>query len=56
MASEDLYQTAALIDQLKHDDINVRVNSSSQLVRIANALGPERTRKRADSIFGRDDG
>ncbi len=44
MAAEDLYQTAALIDQLKHDDISVRVNSSSQLVRIANALGPERTR------------
>ncbi len=44
MAAEDLYQTASLIDQFKHDDINVRVNSSSQLIRIASALGPERTR------------
>ena len=42
--SEDLYQIASLLDQLKHDDINLRVNASSQLTRIANALGPERTR------------
>ena len=42
--SEDLYQIALLIDQLKHDDVQLRVNASSALVRIAQALGPERTR------------
>lgn len=41
---EDLYQIAALLDQLKHDDVALRVNASSNLVRISNALGPERTR------------
>ncbi|CAM9114553.1 unnamed protein product, partial [Ectocarpus fasciculatus] len=41
---EDLYQTALLIDQLKHDDAQMRVNASRSLVQIARALGPERTR------------
>ena len=41
---EDLYQIAILIDQLKHDDVQFRVNASSNLTRIAQALGPERTR------------
>lgn len=41
---EDLYQIAALLDQLKHDDVALRVNASSNLVRIGSALGPERTR------------
>ena len=44
MGDEDLYQIAALLDQLKHDDVNLRVNASSNLVRIAGVLGPERTR------------
>ena len=44
MGEEDLYQIAALLDQLKQDDINLRVNASSKLVRIAGALGPDRTR------------
>mmetsp|Transcript_31978 Transcript_31978/g.46064 ORF Transcript_31978/g.46064 Transcript_31978/m.46064 type:complete len:674 (-) Transcript_31978:2077-4098(-) len=42
--SEDLYQIALLIDQLKHDETQLRVNAARQLVPIARALGPERTR------------
>jgi serine/threonine-protein phosphatase 2A regulatory subunit A len=41
---QDLYQVALLIDQLKHDDVHFRVSASSNLARIAAALGPERTR------------
>jgi hypothetical protein len=44
-ADEDLYQVAILIDQLKHDDVQFRVNASSNLTRIAAALGAERTRE-----------
>lgn len=40
----DLYQIAVLIDQLKHDDVHFRVNASTNLARIAHALGPERAR------------
>jgi serine/threonine-protein phosphatase 2A regulatory subunit A len=40
-----LYQIALLIDQLKHDDSTLRVNADNNLVRIAGALGPERTRE-----------
>jgi serine/threonine-protein phosphatase 2A regulatory subunit A len=42
--AEDLYQIAILIDQLKHDDSTLRVNAANNLVRIASALGPDRTR------------
>ena len=41
----DLYQIALLIDQLKHDDLQLRVSASKGLCRIASALGPERTRE-----------
>ena len=41
---EDLYQIALLIDQLKHDDAQLRINASKNLGSIARALGPERTR------------
>jgi serine/threonine-protein phosphatase 2A regulatory subunit A len=41
---EDLYQIALLIDQLKHDDAQIRVTASKNLVPIAKALGAERTR------------
>ena len=40
----DLYEIALLIDQLKNDDLQLRVNASNSLVQIATALGPERTR------------
>jgi serine/threonine-protein phosphatase 2A regulatory subunit A len=42
--AEDLYQIALLIDQLKHDDLQLRISSSKSLCRIAKVLGPERTR------------
>jgi serine/threonine-protein phosphatase 2A regulatory subunit A len=44
MGDIDLYQIALLIDQLKHDDLQLRVNASNSLTQIATALGPERTR------------
>ncbi|KAJ1418998.1 protein phosphatase 2, partial [Ochromonadaceae sp. CCMP2298] len=42
--SDDLYQIAILIDQLKHDDVQLRTNASRNITKIARALGPERTR------------
>ncbi len=40
----DLYQIAILIDELKHSDVQCRLNSMQKLPAIAAALGPERTR------------
>jgi serine/threonine-protein phosphatase 2A regulatory subunit A len=56
---DDLYQVAILVDQLKHDDVQQRVNAFSNLERIASALGHERTRDElipfiADSIEDED--
>jgi serine/threonine-protein phosphatase 2A regulatory subunit A len=42
---DDLYQIALLIDNLKHDDLKLRLNASNSLVRIAESLGPDRTRE-----------
>lgn len=42
--SEDLYQIALLIDQLKHDDLQLRINASGNITKIARALGVDRTR------------
>jgi len=39
-----LYPVAVLIDELRHDDLQLRVNAVKQLGTIATALGPERTR------------
>ena len=33
-----------LIDQLKHEDVQLRTNAAKNLSRMAKALGPERTR------------
>ena len=44
-STTDLYQIALLIDQLKHDDRSFRINAHKNLRKIADALGPERTRK-----------
>ena len=44
MPTEDLYQIALLIDQLRHEDLLLRVAASRSLSRIAQCLGPERTR------------
>ena len=40
----DLYQIALLIDQLKHEDTQQRINACKELVKVSQALGPERTR------------
>jgi hypothetical protein len=40
----DLSSVAALIDQLKHEDVQLRVNACQKLTVIAAALGPERAR------------
>ncbi|KAL0678650.1 hypothetical protein Bca4012_006631 [Brassica carinata] len=45
MVDEPLYPIALLIDELKNDDIQLRLNSISRLSTIARALGEERTRK-----------
>jgi len=42
---ERLYPVAVLIDELRHDDIHLRLNSIKKLGTIATALGPERTRE-----------
>ncbi len=40
-SKEDLYQISLLIDQLKHDDVQLRTNACKNLPTIAAALGPE---------------
>eukprot|EP00735_Rhodelphis_limneticus_P008858 TRINITY_DN2331_c0_g1::TRINITY_DN2331_c0_g1_i1::g.20780::m.20780 TRINITY_DN2331_c0_g1::TRINITY_DN2331_c0_g1_i1::g.20780 ORF type:complete len:627 (-),score=217.77,sp/Q38950/2AAB_ARATH/51.82/0.0,HEAT/PF02985.17/1.9e+03,HEAT/PF02985.17/1.9e+03,HEAT/PF02985.17/0.0035,HEAT/PF02985.17/1.1e-05,HEAT/PF02985.17/0.28,HEAT/PF02985.17/0.59,HEAT/PF02985.17/0.013,HEAT/PF02985.17/1,HEAT/PF02985.17/0.01,HEAT/PF02985.17/0.05,HEAT/PF02985.17/9.4,HEAT/PF02985.17/0.27,HEAT/PF02985.17/0.0052,HEAT/PF02985.17/0.18,HE len=45
MANIDLMPIAILIDELGHEDLQVRLNSIKKLDWIAAALGPERTRK-----------
>lgn len=45
MVEEPLYPIAVLIDELKNDDIQLRLNSIRRLSTIARALGEERTRK-----------
>jgi hypothetical protein len=44
-ASDELYPIAVLIDELKHDDVLLRLNAIHRLSTIALALGPERTRE-----------
>ncbi|KAK4190451.1 armadillo-type protein [Podospora australis] len=44
VANEELYPIAVLIDELKHDDVLLRLNAIRRLGTIALALGPERTR------------
>jgi serine/threonine-protein phosphatase 2A regulatory subunit A len=44
MEDEALYPIAVLIDELKHDDISLRLNAIRRLSTIAMALGHERTR------------
>ena len=45
MMDEPLYPIAVLIDELKNEDIQLRLNSIRRLSTIARALGEERTRK-----------
>ncbi|KAK9448248.1 armadillo-type protein [Limtongia smithiae] len=44
MDSDELYPIAVLIDELKHDDVTLRLAAIRKLSTIAIALGPERTR------------
>jgi serine/threonine-protein phosphatase 2A regulatory subunit A len=41
---DDLYPIAVLIDELKNEDVQSRLNSISRISTIACALGEERTR------------
>jgi len=43
-SDEALYPIAVLIDELKHDDVALRLNAIHRLSTIAMALGPDRTR------------
>ena len=43
-ADEQLYPIAILIDELKSDDVTLRLNSIHRISTIALALGPERAR------------
>ncbi|RMJ25757.1 hypothetical protein PHISP_03362 [Aspergillus sp. HF37] len=43
--NDELYPIAVLIDELKHDDVVLRLNAIHRLSTIALALGPERTRE-----------
>lgn len=45
MVDEPLYPIAVLIDELKNEDIQLRLNSIRRLSTIARALGEDRTRK-----------
>jgi hypothetical protein len=42
--ADEMYSIAMLIDELKHEDMQLRLNSMRRLGIIASALGPERTR------------
>ncbi|KYK56693.1 protein phosphatase PP2A regulatory subunit A [Drechmeria coniospora] len=44
-SSDELYPIAVLIDELKHDDVLLRLNAIHRLSTIALALGAERTRE-----------
>ncbi|PGH17344.1 hypothetical protein AJ79_01228 [Helicocarpus griseus UAMH5409] len=43
--NDELYPIAVLIDELKHEDVLLRLNAIHRLSTIALALGPERTRE-----------
>ena len=45
MPEDPLYPIAVLIDELKHEDVVLRLNAIKRLSTIALALGPERTRQ-----------
>ncbi|KAK9236547.1 armadillo-type protein [Lipomyces kononenkoae] len=44
VSTDELYPIAVLIDELKHDDVSLRIAAIERLSTIALALGPERTR------------
>ena len=57
---ESLYPIAVLIDELRNDDVQLRLNSIKKLSTIAHALGEERTRSElipflTDTIYDEDE-
>ena len=52
VVDEPLYPIAVLIDELKNDDIQLRLNSIRKLSTIARALGEERTRRELIPFLG----
>jgi serine/threonine-protein phosphatase 2A regulatory subunit A len=42
--TDDVYPIAVLVDELKHEDVVLRLNAIRRLSTIALALGPERSR------------
>ena len=42
--TDEIYPIAVLVDELKHEDVVLRLNAIRRLSTIALALGPERTR------------
>lgn len=44
VSNSTLYPIAVLIDELRHEDVQIRLNSVQQLEHVAIALGPSRTR------------
>ncbi|RWW01640.1 hypothetical protein BHE74_00032475 [Ensete ventricosum] len=52
MIDEPLYPIAVLIDELKNEDVQLRLNSIRKLSTIARALGEERTRKELVPFLG----
>lgn len=57
---ESLYPIAVLIDELRNEDVQLRLNSIKRLSTIASALGPDRTRTElvpflTDSIYDEDE-
>jgi serine/threonine-protein phosphatase 2A regulatory subunit A len=44
MEDQELYPIGILVDELKNDDVQLRINAIRNLGTIAMALGPERTR------------
>lgn len=45
MDNEELYPIAILIDELKSEDVNLRLNAIHRISTIALALGPQRARE-----------
>ncbi|DAZ95900.1 TPA: LOW QUALITY PROTEIN: hypothetical protein N0F65_012611 [Lagenidium giganteum] len=45
LRDDSLYPIAILVDELKHEDVQLRLNSIKKIHIIASALGPERTRE-----------
>ena len=43
-AEDALYPIAVLLDELRHDNVRLRLNAHSRIKTIAKALGPDRTR------------